>query len=120
MIKIELKNFKISNDLPFVLITGPCVIENESHSLFMAEKINKICDKLKINFIYKSSFDKANRSSIESSRGVGIKEAMKIFNEIESEFSGIILKVLINDGTPVEFDQDLFIISSDLFSSKSS
>ena len=79
MIKIELKNFKISNDLPFVLITGPCVIENESHSLYMAEKINKICEKLKINFIYKSSFDKANRSSIKSNRGVGIKEAIKIF-----------------------------------------
>ena len=79
MIKIELKNFKISNDLPFVLITGPCVIENESHSLFMAEKINKICDKLKINFVYKSSFDKANRSNIESRRGVDIKEAIKIF-----------------------------------------
>ena len=48
MIKIELKNFKISNDLPFVLIVGPCVIENESHSLFMAEKINKICENIKL------------------------------------------------------------------------
>ena len=82
MIKIELKNFKISNDLPFVLIVGPCVIENESHSLFMAEKINKICEKLKINFIYKSSFDKANRTSLNSSRGVGLENALNIFDEI--------------------------------------
>ena len=97
MIKIELKNFKISNDLPFVLITGPCVIENESHSLFMAEKINKICDKLKINFVYKSSFDKANRSNIESSRGVGIKEAIKIFKKIKNNFNCPILTDIHNE-----------------------
>ena len=97
MIKIELKNFKISNDLPFILIAGPCVIENESHSLFMAEKINKICEKLKINFIYKSSFDKANRSSIESSRGVGIKEAIKIFKKIKNNFNCPILTDIHNE-----------------------
>ena len=97
MIKVELKNFKISNDLPFVLITGPCVIENENHSLFMAEKINKICDKLKINFVYKSSFDKANRSNIESSRGVGIKEAIKIFKKIKNNFNCPILTDIHNE-----------------------
>ena len=97
MIKIELKNFKISNDLPFVLIVGPCVIENESHSLFMAEKINKICDKLKINFIYKSSFDKANRSNIESRRGVDIKEAIKIFKKIKNNFNCPILTDIHNE-----------------------
>ena len=97
MIKVELKNFKISNDLPFVLITGPCVIENENHSLFMAEKINKICDKLQINFVYKSSFDKANRSNIESSRGVGIKEAIKIFKKIKNNFNCPILTDIHNE-----------------------
>ena len=97
MIKIELKNFKISNDLPFVLIVGPCVIENESHSLFMAEKINKICEKLKINFIYKSSFDKANRSNIESRRGVDIKEAVKIFKKIKNNFNCPILTDIHNE-----------------------
>ena len=97
MIKIDLKNFKISNDLPFVLIVGPCMIENESHSLFMAEKINKICEKLKINFIYKSSFDKANRSSIESSRGVGIKEAVTIFKKIKNNFNCPILTDIHNE-----------------------
>jgi len=97
MIKIRLINFKISNDLPFVLITGPCVIENESHSLFMAEKINKICDKLKINFVYKSSFDKANRSSIKSCRGVDIKEAIKIFKKIKNNFNCPILTDIHNE-----------------------
>ena len=97
MIKVELKNFKISNDLPFVLITGPCVIENENHSLFMAEKINKICDKLKINFVYKSSFDKANRSNIESRRGVDIKEAIKIFKKIKNNFNCSILTDIHNE-----------------------
>jgi len=97
MIKVELKNFKISNDLPFVLITGPCVIENENHSLFMAEKINKICDKLKINFVYKSSFDKANRSNIESRRGVDIKEAIKIFKKIKNNFNCPILTDIHNE-----------------------
>ena len=58
MIKIDLNNFSIANNLPFVLIAGPCVIENEEHTLMMAEKINNICSELKINFIFKSSFDK--------------------------------------------------------------
>ena len=78
MIKVNLKNFTISNDQPFVLIAGPCVIEDEKHSLLMAEKINNICKKLNINYVYKSSFDKANRSSIKSLRGVDIKEGIRL------------------------------------------
>ena len=98
MIKININNkFNISNDLPFVLIAGPCVIENENHSLMLAEKINSICEKLKINFIFKSSFDKANRSSIESKRGVGINEALKIFNNIKSNFGCPIITDVHNE-----------------------
>ena len=82
MIKIDLNNFSIANNLPFVLIAGPCVIENEEHTLMMAEEINNICSELKINFIFKSSFDKANRSSIKSKRGVSIKDALEIFKKI--------------------------------------
>ena len=66
MISINLKNFSISNNSPFVLIAGPCVIENEIHSLMIAEQLHKICDDVGINLIFKSSFDKANRSSINS------------------------------------------------------
>ena len=85
MIKIDLNNFSIANNLPFVLIAGPCVIENEEHTLMMAEEINNICSELKINFIFKSSFDKANRSSIKSKRGVSIKDALEIFKKIKSK-----------------------------------
>tara|TARA_B100001250_G_C19741856_1_gene763434 strand:+ start:282 stop:1106 length:825 start_codon:yes stop_codon:yes gene_type:complete len=97
MIKVNLNNFSISNNLPLVLIVGPCVIEDEKHSLFMAEKINKICEKLKINYIYKSSFDKANRSSINSSRGINLKEAIKIFNKIKKNFNCPIITDVHNE-----------------------
>lgn len=83
---IKVGNFKIGNNLPFTLIAGPCVIESMDHSLFMAEYLVKVCHKLKINFIYKSSFDKANRSSITGKRGIGLEEALPIFRKIKSEF----------------------------------
>jgi 3-deoxy-D-manno-octulosonic acid (KDO) 8-phosphate synthase len=65
MININLKDYSISNNSQFILIAGPCVIENESHSLMIAEELSKICDDVGINLIFKSSFDKANRSSIK-------------------------------------------------------
>ena len=79
---INLADFEISNNNQLILIAGPCVIEREQHSLMMAEKITNICQKLKVKFIYKSSFDKANRSSIYSNRGISISEADKIFKKI--------------------------------------
>ena len=72
MIEVKLNNFSISNDLPFVLIAGPCVLESEKKSLSIANEIYKISDELKINFIFKASFDKANRSSIQSQRGTSL------------------------------------------------
>ncbi len=91
MIKVNLNNFKIANDLPFVLIAGPCVIESEDNALMIAEKIKKICYALKIDFIYKSSFDKANRSSIDSARGTNLDDAIKIFEKIKKQFDCPIL-----------------------------
>ena len=70
---------------PFVLIAGPCVIENGDHPLFMAEKIKTICDELNIPFIFKSSFDKANRTAMSHYRGVEIDFANKVFEKIKSE-----------------------------------
>ena len=67
---INLADFQISNNNQLIIIAGPCVIESEQHSLMMAEKIANICQKLNVKFIYKSSFDKANRSSINSRRGI--------------------------------------------------
>ncbi len=86
MIKIDLKNFSISNSLPIVLIAGPCVLENERKTLLIAEEINKICKELNINYIFKSSFDKANRSSIKSERGISLNDSLQIFEKIKNEF----------------------------------
>ncbi|MBY0406782.1 MAG: 3-deoxy-8-phosphooctulonate synthase [Rickettsiales bacterium] len=76
---------KIGNDLPLVLIAGPCQIENRDHTLFMAESLIKLTNKLGIPFIYKSSYDKANRTSITGKRGVGLVKALPIFDEIRNE-----------------------------------
>ena len=94
---IRLKNFEISNNLPFVLIAGPCQTESRDHSMMMAENIKKICDKLKINFIYKSSFDKANRSSVSSQRGMGLENTLPIFAEIKKNFDCPILTDIHNE-----------------------
>ena len=94
---INLADFQISNKNQLILIAGPCVIESEQHSLMMAEKITNICQKLKIKFIYKSSFDKANRSSINSKRGISIIEADKIFEKIKSSFNCPILTDVHNE-----------------------
>ena len=83
---IKVKNIEISNNLPFVFIGGPCAIESREHSLFMCEEVKQICDELKIPFIFKSSFDKANRSSFSSSRGVGMEEGLSILGEVREKF----------------------------------
>jgi 2-dehydro-3-deoxyphosphooctonate aldolase (KDO 8-P synthase) len=71
MKNIQINNFEISNDKPFTLIAGPCVIENRDHALMIAESINLICSETNTNYIFKASFDKANRTSIKSERGIG-------------------------------------------------
>ena len=97
MKNIKITNFEISNNNNFILIAGPCVMESESHSLMMAEKIATICQKKNINFVFKSSFDKANRSSINSKRGLDIKQAETIFNKIKSTYNCPILTDVHNE-----------------------
>ena len=87
MKKINLNNFSISNEDPLCLIAGPCVIESKEHAIKMAGLINNICNDLKINFIFKSSFDKANRSSLQSNRGLGLEKSLEIFQEIKDKFN---------------------------------
>jgi 2-dehydro-3-deoxyphosphooctonate aldolase (KDO 8-P synthase) len=82
---ITIGNVEIGNDLPFVLIAGPCQVESREHALMMAEKLIKITNTLGIPFIYKSSYDKANRTSIEGKRGMGLIKTMPIFDEIRNE-----------------------------------
>lgn len=74
------------NEHKIFVIAGPCQIESQDHAEFLAGSIKEICDELDISLIYKSSFDKANRSSINTKRGVGIDEGLKILNSIKHEF----------------------------------
>ena len=97
MKEIKLKNFNISNNLPLTLIAGPCVLENRDHAFLMIEKLLDITKRLKINFIFKTSFDKANRTSLLSERGVGFKEAIKIFEEIKNIYQCPILTDVHNE-----------------------
>lgn len=73
------------NDLPFVLIAGPCVLESRQHALDISQAIKEITDKLNIPYIYKSSFDKANRTSIDGQRGLGLEASLDIFAEIKEK-----------------------------------
>lgn len=75
-----------SNDLPFVLLAGPCAIENRDHAFMMAEHLCLLCQELDIPFVFKSSFDKANRTSIQGGRGVGIDAGLKILDDIKNTF----------------------------------
>ncbi len=75
----------IANDLPLTLITGPCAMETRDHAFHMAGALKEICAKHGAGFIYKSSFDKANRTSLSSGRGPGVDAAMAIFKDLRNE-----------------------------------
>lgn len=85
--EITIGSVRIGGNSPLVLIAGPCVIESEAHALRMAESIAKIAADLNIPYIYKASYDKANRSSISSYRGPGIAEGLRILKKIKASFS---------------------------------
>jgi len=82
---ITLNNIKIGGNNPFVLIAGPCVIESEATTLEAAERLKRITSDLGIPFIFKSSYDKANRSSVKSYRGPGLKEGLRILARVKKE-----------------------------------
>jgi len=83
--KINQINQIKTNDKPLFFILGPCVIENENHTLKTAEFLKKLSEKLTFNFIFKSSFDKANRTSIENFRGVGLDRGCAILSKVRQE-----------------------------------
>ena len=112
---IEINNFKIANNLPFTLIAGPCQMESRDHALMMAENIKKITDKLNINFIYKSSFDKANRTSIDGKRGLGLGKSLKVFAEIKKTFGCPILTDIHNEQNCLDVDDSVDIIQVPAF-----
>ena len=83
---IQLDNGVFGNDKKLSLIAGPCVLESHSHAKKMVESLLDINSKLNLNFVYKTSFDKANRTSVDGVRGLGIDESLKIFSELKSEY----------------------------------
>jgi len=83
--KVKCANFEISNDTPFTLIAGPCQLENETHAIKISTELKKITNELGINLIYKTSFDKANRTSLKGKRGMGLEKSLPIFDKIRKE-----------------------------------
>ena len=79
---IKCGKLSISNTNPFVLIAGPCQLENEKHAISVAEKLKEITNKLNIGLIYKTSFDKANRTSLQGKRGAGLENSLPVFDKI--------------------------------------
>ena len=96
---VRLGKISVGAGLPLVLIAGPCVVENEKSALRHARAIQKITNRLNIPYIYKSSYDKANRTSLSSFRGLGIGEGLSILNRVKEETG---LPILTDIHTPEE------------------
>lgn len=98
---MDLCGFKVGLDQPFFLIAGPCVIESEKMAMETSIELKRIAEKLGIPFIYKSSFDKANRSSMESFRGLGIEEGLRILQKVKDEV-GVPVITDVHEDTPMD------------------
>lgn len=98
---MKLCGFEVGLDQPFFLIAGPCVVETESLALSSAETLKRMTEKLKIPFIYKSSFDKANRSSSKSFRGIGMSKALEILAKVKREI-GVPILTDVHEDTPLD------------------
>ena len=88
---IKIGNFEIGNKLPLAIIAGPCQIESRQHAVDIAGAMVEMTKELGVNYIFKASYDKANRTSLRSPRGVGIEEGMKTFDEIKKLYGCPIL-----------------------------
>ncbi len=86
-IKVAIRGFAMGEGEPLVVMSGPCVIESEEHTMRAAEKLKKLFDGSKLNLIFKSSYDKANRSAGSSFRGPGLDEGLRILQRVRAEFS---------------------------------
>ena len=92
---MNLCGFEVGLDLPFFLIAGPCVVESEALQLDTAGTLKEITDRLGINFIFKSSFDKANRTSEKSFRGLGMEEGLRILGEVKKQVGVPVLTYIV-------------------------
>ncbi|MBT3439133.1 MAG: 3-deoxy-8-phosphooctulonate synthase [Gammaproteobacteria bacterium] len=98
---MNLLDFQAGIDHPFFLIAGPCVVESESLAMESASYLRKVCSELNINFIYKSSYDKANRTSADSFRGLGIEEGLRILEKVKSEV-GVSVLTDVHEDSPLD------------------
>ena len=94
---MKLCNFDVGLDHPLFLIAGPCVIESEQMALDTAGQLKEMCDAIGINFIYKSSYDKANRSSGKTFRGLGMQEGLRILSEVRKQIGVPVLTDVHNE-----------------------
>ncbi len=97
---MKLLQFEVGPDRPLFLIAGPCVIENEDMALASAERLAAIAKKLDLPYIFKASFDKANRTSHQSKRGLGLEEGLRIFETIKNEV-GVPVLTDVHEDTPM-------------------
>jgi 2-dehydro-3-deoxyphosphooctonate aldolase (KDO 8-P synthase) len=88
---VQIGKVKIGNSLPLTLIAGPCQLESRDHALMMSSALAKIAGRMNIGFIYKTSFDKANRTSIAGARGLGLEAALPIFAELRARIGAPLL-----------------------------
>ena len=98
---MNLPDFHAGIEHPFFLIAGPCVIESEVLAIETASYLKKVCSELNINFIYKSSFDKANRTSADSFRGLGVEEGLRILEKVKSEV-GVPVLTDVHEDSPLD------------------
>lgn len=98
---MDLLNFKVGIDQPLFLIAGPCVIESEALAMETASQLKDMTERLQIPFIYKSSFDKANRSSGDSYRGPGLAKGLEILNKVKQQV-GVPVLTDVHEDTPLD------------------
>ena len=98
---MNLLDFHAGIEHPFFLIAGPCVIESEQLAIETASYLKKVCNELNINFIYKSSFDKANRTSADSFRGLGIEEGLRILEKVKLDL-GVPVLTDVHEDSPLD------------------
>ncbi|WP_212112106.1 3-deoxy-8-phosphooctulonate synthase [Bartonella queenslandensis] len=103
--RVKVGNIIFANEMPLSLIAGPCQMESRDHAFEMAGRIKTITDQLGIGFVYKSSYDKANRTSLSAARGIGLEKAMAIFSDLKKEFNCPIL-------TDIHTEEQCTIVSS--------
>lgn len=82
---ISLSGFEIGNDLPLTLILGPCQLESSDHAVMIAGQMKEVCAKYGANFIFKGSFDKANRTSLSGKRGLGVADGLKVMQDVKEQ-----------------------------------